>query len=176
MNKEELPCEPLDRASKKMKPSDVEEYDTLVGKLANMLNIAAHPDSAITIKAARLLIEKIISSNITSGDSTKEQTSSSSKVFHAPKGGDEIRIPESKFNLYDVTLPSVAKFDESSQSSTDDKKDDPGKTYDRAARSLKLLYLDDQKQLQLKVNEIISSIQSITANPKTDSKLLATGR
>lgn len=55
-------------------------------------------------------------------------------------------------------------------------KDELAGVFEHAAKALKLLYLNDQRRLQNQVNESISSIQSITANPKTDPRLLATGR
>lgn len=177
MEEDRSALEPDLPVGKKMKPNDYDEYDKLVLKLADTLNIAAHPDTSVTIKAAKLLIERIITStdkfNVKKMD---KQRQSSSR--HAPEERDEIRIHQPKFTLNDVLLPtSVAIMNKSDESSSYDKeKDDPGETYDHAARSLKLLYLDDQKQLQLKVNEIISTIQSITANPKTDFRLKATGR
>lgn len=175
MEQEKPPtCDPVPPESKKMKPSDFDEYDSLVGKLADMLNIAVHPDTSVTIKAARLLIERIVSSGDMYGISER-QTSLSSKELHAPKAGDEIRIQQSKFSLDDVLLPTATTTNKTSEPKLNVEKDDLGETYDRAARSLKLLYLNDQKELQLKVNEIISSIQSITANPKTDYRLIAIG-
>ena len=41
----------------------------------------------------------------------------------------------------------------------------------RAAKALTLLYIQDLRNLQTKINESIVSVQSITANPKTDTKL-----
>ncbi|XP_043272913.1 RNA transcription, translation and transport factor protein [Venturia canescens] len=40
-----------------------------------------------------------------------------------------------------------------------------------AAQALTLLYIQDLRNLQTKINEAIVSVQSITANPKTDTKL-----
>lgn len=178
MEQEPPTCDPVAPASKKMKPSDFDEYDSLVRRLADILNIAVHPDTSVTIKAARLLIERIVSSDDAERMSKgrTSSSSSSSKELHAPKAGDEIRIQQSKFSLHDVLLPTAAMTSGTGEPKSDIEKDDLGETYDRAARSLKLLYLNDQKELQLKVNEIISSIQSITANPKTDSRLIAIGR
>jgi len=50
------------------------------------------------------------------------------------------------------------------------------KSVDRAATVLRLLYIDDLRSLQTQVNEIVSTLQDFTANPKTDSKLGKVGR
>lgn len=222
-------------AGKKMRPSDQTEYDTLIDQLANRLKVARHPDSLVTIKAARLLIENILASskvdlkqqssadsgsninttdpqpasnratNLAHNNSSLSPTSDNNKA-------NNIRIQQTKFNLDDVSLPSSLitswllksartttpaekmepKLNDISRAAAGSGGDESGKETimmmmnerkdelkglsERALKSLKLLYLNDQKQLQLQVNEIISSIQSITANPKTDSKLLSSGR
>ena len=50
------------------------------------------------------------------------------------------------------------------------------KSVDRAATVLRLLYIDDLRALQTQVNDIVSTLQDFTANPKTDSKLGKVGR
>ena len=45
-----------------------------------------------------------------------------------------------------------------------------------AAKILRLLHIKELRDLQTKINETIASIQSITANPKTDSSLGRVGR
>ncbi|XP_043676733.1 RNA transcription, translation and transport factor protein isoform X2 [Vespula pensylvanica] len=47
---------------------------------------------------------------------------------------------------------------------------------DNAAKGLTLLYIHDLRNLQTKINELIVSVQNITANPKTDTKLGKVGK
>jgi len=44
-------------------------------------------------------------------------------------------------------------------------------TVDTAAKILRLLHIKELRDLQTRINETIVSVQSITANPKTDTKL-----
>ncbi|XP_076236816.1 RNA transcription, translation and transport factor protein-like [Calliopsis andreniformis] len=47
---------------------------------------------------------------------------------------------------------------------------------DNAAKVLALLYIQDIRNLQTKINEVIVRVQNITANPKTDTKLGKVGK
>lgn len=47
---------------------------------------------------------------------------------------------------------------------------------DKAAKVLRLCFIHDLRDLQTKINEIIVTVQSITANPKTDTRLGKVGR
>lgn len=47
--------------------------------------------------------------------------------------------------------------------------DDPD--LDEAAKILRLLQVHSTRDLQTAINETIVSVQSVTANPKTDTKL-----
>ncbi|XP_076545930.1 RNA transcription, translation and transport factor protein-like [Osmia lignaria lignaria] len=49
-------------------------------------------------------------------------------------------------------------------------------TLENAAKILALLYIQDIRNLQTKINEAIVRVQSITANPKTDTKLGKVGK
>jgi len=50
------------------------------------------------------------------------------------------------------------------------------KEVDRAATVLRMLYVNDLKNLQQKINEVIIAIQNFTAAPKADSKLVKVGK
>ncbi len=45
-----------------------------------------------------------------------------------------------------------------------------------AAKILRLLYINDLRKLQTQINEAIVSVQTVTANPKTDTRLGKVGR
>ncbi|XP_011881881.1 PREDICTED: UPF0568 protein C14orf166 homolog [Vollenhovia emeryi] len=47
---------------------------------------------------------------------------------------------------------------------------------DDAAKGLSLLYIQDLRNLQTKINETIVAVQNVTANPKTDTKLGKVGK
>lgn len=47
---------------------------------------------------------------------------------------------------------------------------------DNAAKGLSLLYIQDLRNLQTKINETIVAVQNVTANPKTDTKLGKVGK
>ncbi|XP_054000384.1 RNA transcription, translation and transport factor protein [Hylaeus anthracinus] len=47
---------------------------------------------------------------------------------------------------------------------------------ENAAKILTLLYIQDIRNLQTKINEVIVRVQNITANPKTDTKLGKVGK
>lgn len=166
---------------KRMRPDDSEEYSNLVSQLCDKLKIARHPDTSVSIKAARLLIENVLADEgkKSSGDIRQENAPSGGSTRYGKSVSDKMRIQKSKFRLEDLSLPKVALMtceDEPMDENMGMEKDELDKTFEQASKSLKLLYLNDQKQLQYRVNEIISSIQSITANPQTDAKLASVGR
>lgn len=47
---------------------------------------------------------------------------------------------------------------------------------EKAARALALLHIQDLRDLQTKINESIVAVQSVTANPKTDTRLGKVGK
>lgn len=49
--------------------------------------------------------------------------------------------------------------------------DSEDKIINEAAKILRLLYIQDLRVLQTKINEVIVNVQSLVADPRTDSKL-----
>lgn len=47
---------------------------------------------------------------------------------------------------------------------------------DKAAKILRLCFINDLRKLQTQINETIVQVQNITANPKTDTRLGKVGR
>ncbi|XP_076816841.1 RNA transcription, translation and transport factor protein-like [Clavelina lepadiformis] len=54
--------------------------------------------------------------------------------------------------------------------------DTKDKTLNNAARALRLLHINELRQLQTDINNAIVSVQTLTANPKTDQRLGKVGR
>lgn len=49
-------------------------------------------------------------------------------------------------------------------------------TLNEAAQILRLLHIEELRELQTKINEAIVAVQAIIANPKTDHRLGKVGR
>lgn len=130
-------------ATKKMKPGDFAEYDMLIGKIASRLNIVCHPDPSVTLKAIRMTLEALLGQSTATDDRCNKEFALTAS---AAKG---LKSNEAKFTVNDITLPAVNK--------------DAINDVDHASKVLKLLYLNDLKLLQTQVNQIIASVQSITA-------------
>jgi len=164
---------------KKMKPNEVLEYDCLLNELADHLGLARHPDSLLLLKSARILIENLSGGPRHGEDISVEDGTEGSKKIKTLSSCDDSKtqsVIRRNFTLEDISLPKLLMKQQEGGRQWSDEPADLVASFERAARALKLLYLDDQKQLQNQVNETIALIQSITANPKTDPRLLATGR
>ena len=128
---------------------DVKNQDFRGGlaALAKLLGITTHPDPIVVLEATRVLIEERLSS-----DALKKAKDTPNK---------KADIGETK------TMKITAKecgFDSG----------DP--VLDEAAKVLRLLHLSELRDLQTKINELIVSLQQITADPKTDQRLGKVGK
>ncbi|CAG2061920.1 unnamed protein product [Timema podura] len=90
-----------------------------------LLNVTAHPDHLITLKAVSKVVQRRLSAE-------------------ALENPDSVIVKV--FSNSDYVLNQAAKI-------------------------LRLLYIHDLRDLQTKINECIVAVQSVTANPKTDTKL-----
>lgn len=70
----------------------------------------------------------------------------------------------------------IAKVDETILNMKFSKKSQYDKIVNRCANVLRLLYIKDLRDLQTEINNAIVQVQSVTANPKTDSTLGKVGR
>lgn len=96
-----------------------------------------------------------------------------------------------------VTLKAICTFvkdrlSEKAIAAAKDKKNTEGKPYplkesdlgfdtgdyvlNQAAKILRLLYINDLRDLQTRINEALVAVQTVTANPKTDTRLGKVGR
>lgn len=132
---------------------DVNSSDFIDGLrgLASLLDVPFYQDEPlITLRAIAILIKRLQKSQITGAQASSVNGSKKSKLTSQ---ADEsvLTKPFSKSSKYDPTL-------------------------NRAANVLRLLYINDLKELQTQVNAMLVQLQSLTANPKTDSRLGQVGR
>lgn len=156
-----------------------EEYDIMLDRLSNKLNIVRHPDDSVLLDSIILLLKKQqgplnarTNENLLSRDNKGSGDSQFVPTF---------RLQKSTFNIEDIPLPNyLTNTKAASAAVVNNQKpslcDKELVILENASKCLKLLYLHDQKQLQIQVNDIISSIQTLTADPKTESKQMAIGR
>lgn len=114
-----------------------------VTAIAKVLQVTSHPDPTVLLAACRLVIEEKLSAN--SLKKANEQIDIN-KTIENNKKSFEISAKQCGFELGDPVLNEAAKV-------------------------LRLLHIEELRDLQTKVNELIVAVQSITADPKTDSKL-----
>lgn len=118
-----------------------------LGALAKLLGVTTHPDPIVVLEATRALIEERLS-----GEALKKAKDTTDK-----KDGKEdaktmkVTSKECGFDSGDPAL-------------------------DEAAKVLRLLHLSELRDLQTKINELIVSLQQITADPRTDQKLGKVGK
>lgn len=116
--------------------------------LAKILKITSHPDPSVLLEAIRIVIQEKFSESALS-EASKEKSTSSTHGSTA--------------KMFSVT-PKECGFDLG----------DP--VLSEAAKALRLLHIQELRNLQTHVNELIVAVQAITANPKTDQSLGKVGR
>lgn len=136
---------------------DVKNKDFCGGlaALAKVLNITTHPDPIVVLEAARVLIEERLSNE-------------------ALKKANDVTDKKAKDTTDKTVKKDTAK---TMQVTAKECGFDSGDTMlDEAAKVLRLLHLSELRDLQTKINELIVSLQNVTADPKTDQKLGKVGK
>ncbi len=116
--------------------------------LAKILKITLHPDPSVLLEAIRIIIEEKLSESALS-EVSKSKSIEKSQNSAAKMYG--ITAKECGFDLGDPVLSEAAK-------------------------TLRLLHIQELRHLQTRINELIVAVQAITANPKTDQSLGKVGR
>lgn len=125
-----------------------QEFKDGTSELARLLKIPEHPDHLVTLRA----INHLIQARLCASERANKDLNSAHRSDNC--------VPEQAFTLDSSPLGFQVK----------------DKQLERPAKVLRMLYINDLRDLQNKVNQIIVSVQSITANPKTDSLLGQVGR
>lgn len=123
------------------------EFIDGLGELSTMMNVPFYREEPlITLRAIAILLRRQTKNSLAEQD--KPQTVSDCKRKKLSDQVDE--------NVLKKTFSNSTKYDPS---------------MNRAANVLRLLYINDLRELQTQINSIIVQVQSMTANPKTDTTL-----
>lgn len=144
------------------------EFINGVKTLANLLKVTQHPDHTVTLKA----ITKVVKSRL-APECLKNPNSVILKV------GKKYFFFFSKMHLTVLIIKFFFLFSKGTPfpfQEADSGFDTGDSDLNEAAKILRLLYIHDLRNLQTQINETIVAVQSVTANPKTDSKLGQVGR
>jgi RLL motif-containing protein 1 len=120
---------------------DSNEFKDGVKQLARLLKVAAHPTNHLCTLSA---ISLVIKNHISIESNDKSE--------------DKVKLKTNNRKLLDNKSMQLKTGSNDS-------------VLTNSAKILRLLYINDLRELQTTVNEMIASIQSITANPKTDTTL-----
>ena len=131
---------------------DIDPHDETFGAgvraLAKILQVTPHPDPSVLLEAVRIVIEEKLSQEaLEAAKMTKPEEDS----MKGKEKQFEITAEECGFDLGDPVLSEAAKV-------------------------MRLLHIQELRHLQTHINELIVSVQAITANPKTDQSLGKVGR
>ncbi|KAH9382020.1 hypothetical protein HPB48_015309 [Haemaphysalis longicornis] len=122
---------------------DCQEFRQGVQALAQFLGVTQHPDHIVTLQARHPQLAGVCAL-------IQERLS--------PAGQEAIKQRASQGKPYPLKESSLG-FDTG----------DP--VLNQASKVLRLLYVQDLRDLQTRINEAIVAVQAITANPKTDTRL-----
>lgn len=122
-------------------------FATGVRTLATIMQISHHPDPSVLLEAVRIVIQESLSASVL------ETTTRESDVGKKVKGKKQFNVTakECGFELGDPVLSEAAKV-------------------------LRLLHIQELRDLQTQINEVIVAAQTITADPKTDQSLGRVGK
>lgn len=117
-----------------------------VKALANIMQITHHPDPSVLLEAVRIVIQESLSPSAL-------EVATREKDAKKVKGEKQFNVTakECGFELGDPVLSEAAKV-------------------------LRLLHIQELRDLQTQINEVIVSVQAITADPKTDQSLGRVGK
>ena len=124
-------------------------FSTGVKALAKIMQVTQHPDPSVLLEAVTIVIQEKLS------DSALEAAKSD-------KAGADVGRKK-KVKQFNVTAKECG-FDLG----------DP--VLSEAAKVLRLLHMQELRDLQTNINEVIVAVQAITANPKTDQTLGRVGK
>ena len=118
-----------------------------LGALAKILGVTTHPDPIVVLEATKVLIEERLSIEALK----KAKDMKDKKDDKDDTTTMKVTAKECGFDSGDLAL-------------------------DEAAKVLRLLHLSELRDLQTKINEVIVTLQQITADPKTDQRLGKVGK
>ena len=127
-------------------PSDA-PFKAGVEALAKIVQVTKHPDPSVLLEAVRIVIdEKLSSSSL--------EAAKGSKAGDGVKRNTKVFNPTAKECGFDLGDPVLSE----------------------AAKVLRLLHIQELRNLQTHINEVIVAAQAMTANPKTDQSLGRVGK
>uniref|UniRef100_A0A3P8TNV1 RNA transcription, translation and transport factor protein n=1 Tax=Amphiprion percula TaxID=161767 RepID=A0A3P8TNV1_AMPPE len=187
-------CQPLAASSNSDKAvdplvnldSNSPDFKAGVTALANILKIQRHDDYLVMLKAIRILIQERLSPEaITKANQNKEVINTStvirSDVLITAKNKRGSGFSQAdNVSLSGFNLSCLFSFSLQGIPVALDKHilgfDTGDASLNEAAQILRLLHIEELRELQTKINEAIVAVQAIIADPKTDHRLGKVGR
>lgn len=167
----------------------IEITDWILGYAVKMEygdNVSSYQDvSGKNVQAKRLADGKSAIQNVKDSDQQfKEAVRNLAKVLNIPLHEDDKVTLQAVILLVEerLTEKGLAAFKQKPTKNAVPLQqqelgfDTGDETLNNAARALRLLHINDLRQLQTEINDAIVSVQSLTADPKTDSRLGKVGR